>query len=247
MNRGLQPTAAEPRALQARRDVAEIFTQKLAPLPPAPLDFSAIANWAPLPGRAELESLRDTAFSAAREYPQLRTLWRETVATALCSDRAARAIHADAAAVTAAALLHRVGESLTLAALLRSEAETGVILDAPSRATLVAHHAAEVAERVMRWWCIPAPIAAAALGWRRFGEFPTGPKNSAALYLGHLLAIEWLQPQICAPGIVASVAAEFGLEPATIAAARPDAELKTRLARLPGIAVHEPPWESQAG
>ena len=236
-NRGFVAVPVEPRALEARRSVAELFTRKLRELPPAPLDFAALESWVPLPGCHELRSLYLTAFQADAGQPQLDALWQQSLATALCSARTAGVFSAQPSVSAAAALLHRIGDALTLRALFQSEAATGVALDTPSRATLVSQHTSEVAERVLRWWGIPAPVAATALGWRRFGEFPAGSGNCAAVYVAHLLAMEWLDPTLCAPGIVTSVAEELGVSACVIAAVRPDADLKARLARLPGIAL----------
>lgn len=237
-NRGFVAEPVEPRALQARRAVAECFTRRLRELPAAPLDFAALDSWAPLPGGAELRALHRTAFTAAGRHKQLDAIWRESLATAFCASRVARQLGAQVSISAAAGLLHRVGDALTLSAVIHSEADAGVVLDAPSRATLVSQHAGEMAERVLRWWCIPASVAATALGWRRFGEFPAGSKNCAAVYLAHLLAMAWLEPGLCAPGIVESVAGELGLDVAAVADCRPDAGVQARLAKLPGIAVH---------
>ncbi|MEZ5473540.1 MAG: HDOD domain-containing protein [Steroidobacteraceae bacterium] len=236
LNRRFESVAVEPRALQARRAVAELFAQKLRELPPAPLDFSALQSWAPLPGVSELDALRRVAFSAAANQTQLELLWRETLATAFCAPRVACEIGAQASVSAAAALLHRIGDALALATLSRCESEAKVALDAPSRATLVAQQSADLAERTLRWWGMPAAVGATALGWRRFGEFPAGPKNCAAVYIAHLLATEWLQPGIYAPETVEAAAGELGLTASALAAARPDAEVRARLAKLLGAA-----------
>ncbi|HPF27411.1 MAG TPA: HDOD domain-containing protein [Steroidobacteraceae bacterium] len=237
-NRGFVAEPVESHALQARRAVAECFTRRLRDLPAAPLNFAALESWAPLPGGAELRALHRTAFDGAGRQKQLDVIWRDSLATAFCASRVARQLGAQVSVSAAAGLLHRIGDALTLSAVIRSETDAGVVLDAPSRATLVNQHAGETAERVLRWWCIPASVAATALGWRRFGEFPAGPKNCAAVYLAHLLTIEWLEPRLCAPGIVESVAGELGLDAAAVAACRPDTGVQARLAKLPGIAIH---------
>jgi HD-like signal output (HDOD) protein len=221
-NRFANSPAAQARSLEARVAVSRRYVSLLRSLPAAPLNFAQYGSWASLPSEAELDSLRVAAFTAEGRTDELNALWRETLATALCTRRVASVMGADAKVCTAAALLHRVGDALALVALAKSEDEAGVRLDAPSRAELCGRESAEVAGRALRWWCVPPPVATVASNWRRFGEFAAQSKDCAAVYLAHLLAIEWQAPEICAPGLVDSVGAELQLSAAAMSELRPD-------------------------
>jgi hypothetical protein len=227
-NRFANSAAGQARALEARAAVSRRYFTLLRSLPAAPLNFAHYAEWADLPDVRELDSLRTAAFTAESRATELDGLWRETLATALSVTRIAAAMQADGRVCVAAALLHRIGDALTLVALAKSEDEAGVRLDAPSRADMCGRESAEVAGRAMRWWCVPPQAAAAATSWRRFGEFAQRNRDFAALYLAHLVAIEWQSPDVCAPGLVDSVAAELGVSASALSSLRPDATLRDR-------------------
>ncbi len=220
-NRPIASPAGHARALEARAAVSRRFSVEARALPAAPLNFSRYETWSLLPERVELDSLQTAAFSAEGRATELQALWQETLAAAVCARRVAEALDVEARACVAAALLHRIGDALALAALSRSEDEAGVRLDAPSRADVCAAESIQIGERALRWWCVPPRVASLVMGWRRFGEFPTNDKGPAVVYLSHLLALEWLSPEICAPGLVESVADELGIDAAVAREFRP--------------------------
>jgi hypothetical protein len=220
-NRPIASPARQARALEARAAVSRRFSVEARALPAAPLNFGRYASWSLLPERAELESLQTAAFSAEGRAPELLALWQETLAAAVCARRVAERFAIDPSACVAAALLHRIGDALALSALARSEDDAGVRLDAPSRADLCATESSPMGQRALRWWCVPPNVAAIVIGWRCFGEYPANDKGPAAVYLAHLLAVEWLSPEVCAPGLVDSVANELGVGVSEARALRP--------------------------
>jgi HDOD domain len=231
-NRPIASSARQARALEARAAVSRRFTIAARTLPAAPLDFSRYQEWVLLPEPAELDSLNTAAYTAEGRAEEIRALWQATLATAICARRVAEAFAVDPSTCIAASLLHRIGDALALTALARSEDEAGVRLDAPSRTDLCASESNAIGERAMRWWSVPPNVASIVIGWRRFGEFATNDRSAATVYLADLLATEWLVPEICAPGLIDSVAGELGLSHARAAELRPGAAQRALLQSL---------------
>lgn len=126
-----------------------------------------------------------------------------------------------------AALLHRCGDALALKMLARVELDYRMQLDGASRRDWCAAHSPELAERLVRTWNLSPQVGACVLGWNRFGESVAGAGQNAvgtgeraAVYFGRLFAIEFLQPQFCAPGALDHAAAEMGLSKDRVAQVR---------------------------
>jgi hypothetical protein len=235
-NRGLPSAARQARALEARALVSGKFFNAVRSLPAAPLNFALYESWNALPAAPELASLRVAVFTAEGREVEIEALWRESLAAAICAPAVATLFDASPRLATAAALLHRLGDALALVALAKSEQECSVRLDAPSRAELCGCESAELAARALRWWCVPPTVAATVQVWRAFGGSPASNPAAAAVYLSHLIALEWLSPELCAPGLVDSVAREMGIAASRLSAVRPRSDVRALLGVLEAAA-----------
>ena len=138
--------------------------------------------------RTTLSSHAQSHDSAARKASP--ALWREAVCTALLAVCVARLLDCSSNLAALAGLLHRVDEFL-----------------APDGAG----DEKQFREHLLQSWRLPAATAAAIRNWRRFGEGRRMSRESIAVYVAHLLANEFLHPEISSPGMAASVSAEFGI------------------------------------
>lgn len=112
------------------------------------------------------------------------SIWRESLCTALLAVPAARLLDCSAGPAALAGLLHRGGE---------------VGGDNPWQ------------ERWLKSWRLPPATLAAIRSGRRFSEHRRMSREAIAVYVAQLLALEVLHPEFSAPGMAASLAAEFGI------------------------------------
>jgi hypothetical protein len=131
-----------------------------------------------------------------------------------------------------AALLHRLGDMLTLRAIGAAEHAARVHIDGPTKSELCAVHGGEQLERAVRDWAVPPRAAATAAGWRRLREFPSAAGEAATVYLARLFAIGRIAPQFCAPGVLEHAMEEAGLDLRVADEIRDDAELSALLRTL---------------
>jgi hypothetical protein len=221
-------------SFDVRRAIVAELRDRLRDVPASPLDwqnFDPAAVRAPTPD-LRLANLGRLLCSAPARTAELRTLWKESVMTAAFALALGPRLGGDAATSGLAALLHRLGDMLTLRAIGEIEYASHLRLDAAGKAELCATHGTEQLERVVRAWNVPARAAATAAEWRRLREFPAAAADAAAVYLARLLAIELLSPAFCAPGMVELAAEELGLEPASLSALRADATIAGVLTSL---------------
>jgi hypothetical protein len=213
-------SSAPDGALARRQAVAAFFRQHTRAIPPAPESwkqlnalfeqgFTAAASYSE--GLHALRDVEEALFVGYGREAQAKTLWREALATAAYASQLADIQSASIAAAACGGLLHRAGEAFAIGSLARAENSAGVQLDAPSAQELISSQGQELAERIARDWKLSAPAAACMLGWRQFGEFSKVSGESAAVYFGHLLAVELLHPEFTAPGALDAAGAEFGL------------------------------------
>ena len=149
-------------------------------------------------GQRRLLTLRDSLFTACGREPEMRRLWRETVAAACNAAVLARVLGLDESCITAAALLHRIGEVWLTAALADAEALTGARLrGAPLR---------ELLNEQGRHLLPPAVT-------------PPG-RAARAVYLAYLLAAEQLYAGYTTPGVVEAAAEELGVPVTALTAVR---------------------------
>jgi hypothetical protein len=225
-------------ALDIRRAIASQLREALQQLPPTPFDWSTFDAESALRGRAHAQGdtpdLRLTALSkllctAPARAPELRALWNECVVTAEFALRLAPMLKADPGTCAVAALLHRLGDLLTLRAIGTLEHAMRIRLDAPSRADLCAQHGGELLDRAVRAWGVSPRAAATAAEWRRLCEFPSAAAEATTVYLARLFAIERLSPQFCALGMIEHACEEAGIDTDALEQLRGDTAIAAML------------------
>jgi len=218
-------------ALDIRRAIASQLRDALQEVPHTPFDWSAfdpasaLRNGGPADGNTpdlRLTALTKLLCTAPARGPELRALWNECVVTAAFSLRLAPILGADSRTCAVAALLHRLGDLLTLRAIGTLEYAMRVRLDAASRADLCAEHGGELLDRTVRAWGVAPSAAATAAEWRRLREFPAAAE-ATVVYLARLFAIERLSPQFCALGMIEHACEEAGVSAAALEQLRGDA------------------------
>jgi HDOD domain-containing protein len=213
-------------ALDIRRAIATQLRESLKELPPTPFDWSTFEPEIALStADLRLAALTKVLCTAPARSPELRALWNECVVTAAFALRLAPMLKADPNNCAVAALLHRLGDLLTLRAIGTLEHAMRVRLDVASRADLCAEHGGELLDRTVRVWGVPARAAATAAEWRRLREFPSAAAEATVVYLARLFAIERLSPQFCAIGMIEHACEEAGVDPAALEALRRDATI----------------------
>jgi hypothetical protein len=231
--------------LDARRVVATQLRERVRDLPPAPFewaDFDPGAAFGTAPGSApgtdgvqacpSLAALQRLLCTAPARSAELRGLWNECVIAAAFAWRLAPHLGGDAHTAAIAALLHRLGDMLTIGAIAAIEHAAQVRLDPVGRGDLCAELGVGLLDRTLRAWGVPVRAAATAAEWRRLREFPDAAADATAVYLGRLFALELISPQFCAPGMVDSAANECGLSAENLSALRADATIARLLVSL---------------
>jgi hypothetical protein len=218
-------------ALDIRRAIASQLRDALQELPHSPFDWSTFDPVSALRsgGQANahtpdlrLAALTKLLCTAPARGPELRALWNECVVTAAFAVRLAPMLGADPGSCAVAALLHRLGDLLTLRAIGTLEFAMRVRLDAASRADLCVGHGADLLERTVRAWGVAPRAAATAAEWRRLHEFPSASAEATVVYLARLFAIERLSPQFCALGMIEHACEEAGIDAAAVEQLRED-------------------------
>jgi hypothetical protein len=224
-------------ALDARRVVAAELRERVRELPAAPFEWATFDAGIALGAEGASPDLRLVALqrllctSPARSA-ELRGLWNESVITAAFAWRLAPDVGGDPGTSAIAALLHRLGDILTIRAIAAIEHEAQVRLDAVGKADLCAELGVGLLDRTLRAWGVPVRAAATAAEWRRLRDFPDAASDATAVYLGRLFALELISPQFCAPGAVASAAREAGLTDERSGELRGDASIARLLVGL---------------
>ena len=232
-----RPNALTKDSLDARRGIGAELRERLREIPAAPFDWSSfdpaqVFMNGGAPADLRLPTMSRLLCTAPARGTELRALWSESVITGAYAVRIAPLLGGDPRIAGSAALLHRLGDILTIRALAVIEHGSGLRLDAASKADLCAEHGPEQLERVVRAWNVPPRAAATAAGWRRLREFPGAAADAAAVYLARLFAIELISPQFCAPGAVDSAIEEIGLVPQALSDVRADATIAALLSSL---------------
>jgi len=233
--------SAASEALDARRAIAAELRERLREVPASPIswaDFDAATSLSAIGTAADLRlaALASVLCVAPARSSELRALWKECLVTAAFALRIAPRLRGDANDSATAALLHRLGDMLTLRAIGAAEHATRVRLDGPTRSELCAIHGGEQLERAVRDWAVPPRAAATAAEWRRLREFPSAAAEAATVYLARLFAIERISPQFCAPGVLEHAMEEAGLDVRIADEIRGDAGLSALLGSLEAAA-----------
>ena len=222
-----------PRPVSTGPDpLAAALTLALAEMPPRPAGLAACVAYlqeAPewlatrATGVRALGRFRDALFSAPGRSQQMRAVWRESLVTACVTAQLARLACLDAPVLTAAGLLHRMGDIWALTALARAEAATQVRLVGAAANEAYAARDADLAARMVAAWRLTPDVATAVLGWRSCldaGSPATALNPAQAVYLGRLLAMEQLHSNFCTPGVIDAAAAELTVSPELLDAVR---------------------------
>lgn len=224
-------------ALDARRVISTELRERVRSLPAAPFEWATFDPGVALCADGASPDLRLVALqrllctSPARSA-ELRGLWNESVITAAFAWRLAPDFGGDANTAAIAGLLHRLGDMLTIRAIAAIEHEAQVRLDAVGKADLCAELGVGLLDRTLRAWGVPVRAAATAAEWRRMRDFPDAAADATAVYLGRMFALELISPQFCAPGAVASAAAEAGLDAERVSGLRADGAIARLLVSL---------------
>jgi hypothetical protein len=209
------------RSLMFRHALAAAFKARRQNLPVAPVALPALLDYMKhgmsgvlaRPGAREtLNEIRAVVFSAAGRDVETQSSWHESLAAAVFASRIAQFRSGSVAAAACGGLLHRAGEALALKMLARVELEYRWKLDGAAQREWCASQGYELAERLVRGWTLPADVGSCVLGWKRFAEFADVSAESAAVYLGRLLAIEMLHPELCVPGAIEIEADGLGFD-----------------------------------
>ena len=129
-----------------------------------------------------------------------------------------------------AALLHRLGDLLTLRAIGKLEHAMRVRLDSASRADLCAEHGGALLDRTVRAWGVAPHAAATAAEWRRLREVPAAAPDAMVVYLARLFAIERLSPQFCALGMIEHACEEAAISATAVEQLRGDVTIAIAVA-----------------
>jgi HD-like signal output (HDOD) protein len=162
-------------------------------------------------GQAALRALRATLFAATGREPEMRLLWRETLATAAFAGLIAAPLRLDRRTLTAAALLHRVDEVIFVAAAARVETTSGQrLLGSALRRAYTERDA--LLDGLLGAWKLDDRIVTGVRHWRACLDHSAGDGSLAparGVYYAHLLAMTRLYQEDGTPGIVELAAREL--------------------------------------
>jgi HDOD domain len=219
-----QAHRAEPstRVLVFRQSLAAAFKSLRQSMPAAPESLPALlascgtAGALGRPGcREALQEIGARLFHIPGRDVEGQAWWHESLASAVFAARVAQLKQVSVTSSFMGALLYRAGDALALKILARVELEYRMKLDSASRREWCATHSAELVERLIRTWNLPAPPAGMPSG-----ELTAAAGESHAVYFGRLFAIELLQPEFCVPGALDHAAADLGLSAEHVAEVR---------------------------
>jgi len=205
--RGPDPAAA------ARYRAGQQLADALRALPSRPLLLDAaiahLAAGAPARGQEDMalrgyRNLRVALLGSLPASPELDLLWRSGVACGYYTAQLAYALGFELRDAAAAGLLHRAGECRLRVALAQ--------LGAPFESRSLLEHDAELCQRLLGAWTLPASVIHGAAEWRTGG----GNNLSRLVYLAHLLALGELDPSCLPPGVERAAALELGVDAALL-------------------------------
>ncbi len=108
-------------------------------------------------------AVRAQLFGPSAFEPQLRRLWRESVAVACFAQEIARSRRRNVETAYLCGLLHRVGLAVILWRLGRARLDHDVPVDAASLQKFIGGCEGQVGAQLARAWNLPEPVAAAIL------------------------------------------------------------------------------------
>jgi HD-like signal output (HDOD) protein len=141
-------------------------------------------------------SVRGQLFVAPGHEPEIQELWRESVATACWARELARLKKRNVETAYLCGLLHRIGRAAAVSTLSRIEIAGRRTVDARTFSALADEFEVDFGRKLAAKWQLPAVVADAIVRWRNAGR-PGEPRPEVLqTYVGHLLAIEVLHPEL---------------------------------------------------
>lgn len=111
-------------------------------------------------------AVRAQLFGSSAFEPQLKALWRESVATGCYAQEIARLRRRNVETAYLCGLLHRVGLAVILWRLGRATHDAGVVVEEDSMSSFVGGFEVQVGAQLARAWNLPEPVAAAVQWFR---------------------------------------------------------------------------------
>lgn len=135
-------------------------------------------------------------FVAPGHEPEVQELWRESVATACLARELARLKKRNVETAYLCGLLHRIGRAAAVGTLSRIEVDSRHTVAARTFSALADEFEVEFGRKLAAKWQLPASIADVITNWRNAGRPNAARPEVLQIYVGHLLAIEVLHPEI---------------------------------------------------
>jgi HD-like signal output (HDOD) protein len=133
-------------------------------------------------------AVRAQLFGVSAFEPQLRALWRESVAVGCFAQEIARTKRRNVETAYLCGLLHRVGLAVILWRLGRASLDAGVQVEDESMESFVGGFEGQVGAQLARAWNLPEPVAAAILWFRSPAKAQHSKLDVAQVALARALA-----------------------------------------------------------
>lgn len=140
--------------------------------------------------------VRGQLFVAPGHEPEIHELWRESVATACWARELARLKKRNVESAYLCGLLHRIGRAAAVATLSRVEVAGRYTVAARTFSALADEFEGDFGRKLARQWHLPVSVTDVIDGWRSAGRASGATPEVLQTYVGHLLAIEVLHPEL---------------------------------------------------
>jgi HD-like signal output (HDOD) protein len=140
--------------------------------------------------------VRGQLFVAPGHEPEIEELWRESVATACWARELARLKKRNVESAYLCGLLHRIGRAAAIATLSRIEVAGRQTIAARTFSALADEFENDFGRKLAAHWQLPVAVSAAINGWHNAGRTTGATPEVLQTYVGHLLAIEVLHPEL---------------------------------------------------
>ncbi|MGH8263249.1 MAG: HDOD domain-containing protein [Steroidobacterales bacterium] len=140
--------------------------------------------------------VRGQLFVAPGHEPEIQELWRESVATACWARELARLKKRNVESAYLCGLLHRIGRAAAIGTLSRIEVAGRHTVAARTFSALADEFEVDFGRKLAAQWQLPAAVSEAIHGWRNAGRTTGVTPEVLQTYVGHLLAIDLLHPEL---------------------------------------------------
>lgn len=137
-----------------------------------------------------LQKFRESLFHSPGREPEMRMLWRESLATACFARQLSLSLGLDAALLTGAGLLHRLEEVLGLRSLADAEFRSGQRLVGSVMPEIAAARDASLVTRAIREWTLTDALRDLLLQWREDHTATSSSESARLLAVAQLLGFE---------------------------------------------------------